>query len=254
MATPEWKIDDYDGVIAPYVTGAAKTCSYCDQLQPLILLEGPHTTVNLAIGHMVPGYVQVCSRSHTVSSAELRSDAAEEFDFIADIIRRTFERVYGTLGIAFEHGKAGACLWRKGDLEALRDLCHHAHVHFVPLNVDLLPRIASGIKTYLRIEKWRDLGVLRQDVLTSGAYLYYDDVRSAYVFPVASTHNLRPQFLRTCLAEALGRPEIADWRAYTGTELFAETRGTLLAPLCAELCASGARVTQPDGRPVRWIR
>lgn len=29
-------------VITPYITGVKKTCSYCDHLTPLILLEGEH--------------------------------------------------------------------------------------------------------------------------------------------------------------------------------------------------------------------
>lgn len=254
MSQPHWTLDDYEAVIAPYVEGTAKTCSYCDELAPLTLLEGQHTAVNLAIGHMVPGYIQVCSRSHVVSAAELRSDAAHEFDFVADAIRQVFVNVYGTRGIVFEHGKAGSCLWRAGDLEALRDLCHHAHVHFVPLNVDLLPRIETAGTPKIRVRQWSDVRSLREQVLTTGAYLYYANSRDAYVFPVASPQALPRHFLRTCLAEELGQATIADWRAHTGASLFNRTREEIFAPLCEELRRRGARITERRGRPAQWTR
>jgi hypothetical protein len=253
MSAPHWRVEEYDAVITPYITGAVATCSYCDRLTPLTLFEGPHTTVNLAIGHMVSGYVQVCSRSHVVSAAELRSDAAAEFDFIADAVRHVFAEVYGTRGIVFEHGKAGACLWRAGDPVALRDLCHHAHVHFVPLNVDLLPRIEAAGMPKIRVQAWSDVRTLREQLFTAGAYLYYARDRDAYVFPVSDAQALRPQFLRTCLAEELGQPMIGDWRAHPGTSLFNQTRAELVAPLCRELRRRGCRVRDQGPHPIQWM-
>jgi len=40
---------DYNSIIKPYIERTVKTCSYCDKLDDLILLEGKHSYITIAI-------------------------------------------------------------------------------------------------------------------------------------------------------------------------------------------------------------
>jgi hypothetical protein len=202
---------------------------------------------------MVPGYLQVCSRTHTVSAAEMIGDAAIEFDAIVDVVQKVFLAVYHTRGVVFEHGKAGACMWRSGDPESLRDLCHHAHVHLVPREVNLLPLIEAVAPSRIRVQQWDDVRTLRREFLGAGSYLYYaDTLGDAFLFPIRDVRALPPQFLRTCLAAALGQPEAADWRQWTGASFFNTTRREIVGPIVRELQSRGAQVVQGEDEVLQW--
>ena len=64
-------------VIAPYLTGTANTCSYCDHLDILILQEGLYTYITIAIGQIIEGYLQVCSQKHRTAATGLYAHEAE---------------------------------------------------------------------------------------------------------------------------------------------------------------------------------
>jgi diadenosine tetraphosphate (Ap4A) HIT family hydrolase len=244
MAKSFWSVSDYDAAIAPYVNRSVKSCSYCARLIPLTLIEGHHVMVNLTIGHMTAGYLQVCPRTHIASAAELQGIAAAEFDAAADAIRTSFANVYGTAGIVFEHGRI------RDDEQA--EGGHHAHVHFVPRAVDLLPAILAVGVSSVQVKNWQEVRTMRMTMSRNAAYLYYASGDGGHVFPLTDSGLVPPHFLRTCLAAALGQPGIADWRGYPGTALFNRTRAQILETLCDKLRQRGGRITSRTGEPLQW--
>jgi len=206
--------------IEPYITGKAETCSYCDHLDPLILQEGLYTYITLAIGQIVEGYLQICAQKHRTAATGLYEHETLELVKMKEIVRDAYEEIYGNRGIAFEHGKAGSCLWGLERMKNMHDLCHHTHIHFAPVTVDIRERIRQYVPEEIVVNRMEDLKEFRQDELRGDSYLYFEDVNEVgYVYPV----NERPiprQFLRTCVAEELGIPEKADWITYPGEEYF----------------------------------
>jgi hypothetical protein len=232
MTTPT--ITDYERAISPYVSGAAQTCSYCDHLSPLILLEGRHTYITTAIGQIVEGYTQICSQRHRTAATGLFPDETQELVEMKRLLRAAYRIVYGTPGIAFEHGKAGSCLWGDERPNNMKTLCYHMHVHFVPVDIDIRPYIESLLPDFVRVNSVAELKQVRTRVLEAEPYLYFEDTREVgYVYPVDDDVIPR-QFLRNCVAQALGVPEKADWIAFPGAALFGRVRAKLL-PVLNEL-------------------
>lgn len=217
--------------IEPYINDESDTCSYCDHLTPLILLEGKHTYVTLAIGQIVEGYLQICSQKHRTAATGLFAYETEELIKMKQVVRKAFKEVYGTPGIAFEHGKAGSCLWGEKREKNASDLCHHFHIHFVPANVDIRPLIKEYLSEEIIVRNMLELKRVRKEILEAEPYLYFEDSDEVgYVYPVEDIEIPR-QFLRSCVAKGLGKPERADWMSYPGTELFEISKQKLLPAL-----------------------
>lgn len=215
------------GAIRPYINGTAETCSYCDHLYPLILAEGQHTYITLAIGQIVEGYLQLCTHKHRTACTGLYEYETSEFLKMKEIIRNSFSACYGTRGIAFEHGKAGSCLWGEKAMSNLADLCHHTHLHFVPVDVNIRPAIRKLLPEEIAVHSIQELKKIREEHLFGDSYLYFEDSSEiGYVYPVGKI-DIPRQFLRTCLAEELGVPERADWCSFPGEEYFASGRDKL---------------------------
>lgn len=240
---------DFERVIAPYLSGEAETCSYCDFLAPLVLLQGKHTYVTIAIGQFVEGYVQVCTRHHRTAMTGLFEYEARELDLMRSVVRESYRRVYGTPGVAFEHGKAGSCMWTGERAKNMASLCHHCHVHYIPREIDIRREIGEYCREEIPITALSDLREYRAEVLEGAPYLYFEDkAGTGYVYPVDDKEIPR-QFLRRCVARQLGREERADWSTYPGTEFFAATRerlGPVLRQVYAE--KSAAQASNPEAR------
>lgn len=206
--------------IRPYISGMAESCSYCDRIEPLILQKGFYTYITLAIGQIVEGYLQVCASSHRTSATGLYTHETQELVMMKAIIRKAYEEVYGNKGVAFEHGEAGSCLWGEDKMKNMRNLCHHTHIHFIPVVVDIRYQIKKYLPDEIKINSILELKSIRETELKGDSYLYFENVDEVgYVYPV----NNRPiprQFLRTCIAEELGVPEKSDWITYPGEEYF----------------------------------
>lgn len=223
----------YQAIIQPYLSGEKTSCSYCDYLAPLVLLEGKHTYITLVIGQYTEGYLQLCSKLHKTSTAGLSSEELEEYFLMKQIIREAYRQAYGTPGIFFEHGKAGTCLWRSED-ENKYSLCHHCHLHCVPKPVDIREAIKVYLPNELIVHNLEELRTIRKEILMEYPYLYFEDTQEiGYVYPVSNT-TIPRQFLRTCVAEQLDIPEKGDWITFPGTEFFDKTR-TTLEPLLNKL-------------------
>ena len=214
-------------VIAPYLDGTANTCSYCDHLDTLILQEGLSTYITIAIGQIIEGYLQVCSQKHRTAATGLHAHEAVEMVKMKKIVRDAYETIYGNRGIAFEHGKAGSCLWEEENLGNKYDLCFHAHIHFVPAPVDIRHLIKEVIPTEIRICNHEELREFRTLELGNDSYLYFEDVNEVgYVYPVCE-EDVPRQFLRKCVALALNVPDRADWIKHPGARYFEITRNKL---------------------------
>lgn len=212
-------------VITPYLTGAKKTCSYCDHLTPLILLEGEHSYITLAIGQIVEGYLQVCAQKHRTSATGFLPNERDEFVLMKQVVRLAYKEVYGNSGVAFEHGQAGTCMLNEDDSDD--SLCHHTHTHFAPVNIDIRNAVKKILPDEIIVNSLNELIDVRDKVLLGGPYLYFEDSNCiGYVYPVKGRPIPR-QFLRTCVALELNMKHRGDWITFPGEEFFEIGRNKL---------------------------
>ena len=136
---------EYNKAISPYINGKSQVCSYCNRINELILFEGKYTYITLVIGTFIEGYLQVCAKQHRTAATGLSKLETQELIKMKKIVRCAYQKVYNTNGIAFEHGKAGSCLWKENRHKNKTNLCHHCHIHFVPVEVDIRKLITKYI-------------------------------------------------------------------------------------------------------------
>jgi diadenosine tetraphosphate (Ap4A) HIT family hydrolase len=222
--------DLYSKIIEPYINGTATSCSYCDFLEPLIIYEGKYIYVTVAIGQIIPGYTQISVKKHRTAITGLYDFETKELIKIKSALKKAYEEVYGVRGIAFEHGQTASCLWGADYEKNEKTLCYHAHIHFIPVNIDIRSAIEKYIPVPSVINDIWELKQIREDVLQGEPYLYYEDENDiGYVYPVSDDCFIPRQFLRSCVAEVLNLSERTDWIASPGIEYFEETK-QLLTP------------------------
>ena len=219
--------DEVYRAIEPYLTGRATTCSYCDKLDELIIYEGDYFYITNAIGAFVPGCIQLCAKSHRTAATGVESYEIQELVLLKAAIREAFEETYGNSGIAFEHGQAGSCLWGRDAEKNEASLCHHMHIHYIPRRIDIHAEIAELCPQYYEVQSHLDMLEVRNEKLEAEQYLYFEpESNKGYMYSVSGC-NIPRQFLRSCVAKALGIPERADWQAYPGVEFYDTTRQAL---------------------------
>jgi diadenosine tetraphosphate (Ap4A) HIT family hydrolase len=219
--------NDYHSVIEKYLRGNAETCSYCDFLNPLVLLRGEFLYITLAIGAFCEGYLQICTLRHRTASTGIDSQERQELNVMIETVRRTYDQTYMTRGIMFEHGQAGSCLWGEDALMNLTSLCHHMHIHCVPKNMNIHNTINKTFPKYFEVCSPEQMLEIRRDELGAEQYLFFlPPSGCGYMYDVKDITVPR-QFLRTCVATELGKKELANWQTHPGIEYFEETKSKL---------------------------
>ncbi|HEU5107944.1 MAG TPA: hypothetical protein VFT95_05250 [Micromonosporaceae bacterium] len=176
-------------------------CVFCADLDQIVY-RTDDLFVLPDLAPLVDGHALICARAHYPSVADLPESSARELDRLCDRVRSLYLREYGAYAM-FEHGRTGHCLRRRPE----ERICHHMHVHVLPLPGDLVT--ASGLGQRIRSESWLDVLDLGRD--TDGYAVVESVDAGRYFFPV--THDLAPHYLRSRAAELLGDPTLADWEA-----------------------------------------
>ena len=101
----------------------------------------------------------------------------------------------------YEHGRVGACKF--GD-----DECEHFHLNLLPVDCDISTKITHpSVLPPIIIESHEELV---QNYQKYSEYLYFAVGEREYFFPVVG--DIPSSFMRTIIAQCIGKPELADWR------------------------------------------
>jgi len=175
-----------------------------------ILFETENFLVFPTLGQIVEGYLLIASKEHYLNIGEIPLELYPELEKLQHKVRKVLEDNYYT-PLFFEHGPASA---------SLRSGCciEHAHIHAVPLQLDILESISKNFKgreitNYTEIKRHFQRGI---------QYLFYEDNKcKRYLFTV---HDIiPPQYLRKVIAHKIGHPEKWDWKNYLGLAELSDT-------------------------------
>jgi diadenosine tetraphosphate (Ap4A) HIT family hydrolase len=162
-----------------------------------------------ALGAIRAGYLLILPKTHYKSFSFLSSEHANEEHILKNFLVDVVEKLY-SIPIVFEHGSM--------DDESLAGGCiDHAHLHILPTNSDLFPRLSKEFQ-YKPIGHLAELSTLR---LQEQPYIYYERANQGYAFLV--NHDLPSQFMRRLLLEEEGNPDEWDWEVFLGKEKIVET-------------------------------
>lgn len=202
-----------DGISTWRVISTDADCKYCDiaTLEDAVL-SGLSGTAVPSFGAMVEGWLLVFPARHVLSVAELSETECADFEALVEEARHLVEERYGPT-VQFEHGSAGV-----GRLAACG--VDHAHVHVVPLVIDLRRAIAA---LDLDLEFGWESVDSRVQMPRASDYVYLSDSTGAWV----SYHQWLPgQVVRRAIAKSLGIEEW-DWKQNARMSIVEATRARL---------------------------
>src|SRR3989338_247834 len=186
-------------------------CSFCDirQFEERLIAEVDGFYVIATLGQITDGgYVLLFPVEHTPCMGALPNEKAEVSDRLiakiafAIVAEYRTKLPFGSLMpiTLFEHGIVGQTV-------------KHAHLHFIPTVLDLTPRIRVDFPDSV-VKELQWAGQLEVSYRNNPRpYLYWVTGKAEDVAERVCWNTPAPlQYLRVIVAEALGRPERANWR------------------------------------------
>jgi diadenosine tetraphosphate (Ap4A) HIT family hydrolase len=165
-----------------------------------IIDESENFYAKPALGHFVFGYTLIISKEHFPSFAYVPEHLFPELEAFRDNVVDKLHHICQDPITILEHGAINRC--QRGG-----SCIDHAHLHLLPLAADLYP-ILSGRFTFAELES---ISELRRFNDAQIPYMYYqrEGLRS---HAVGLEQDVPSQLLRRIACEALGQPELWDWR------------------------------------------
>jgi len=165
-----------------------------------IIDESDNFYAKAALGHFVFGYTLIISKEHFLSYAYLPEHLFPELEGFRDNVLDKLHNICQHPITILEHGainrcqRGGACI-------------DHAHLHLMPLAADLYPTLSerfsfSELPSISEMRRFQDAQI---------PYLYYqrEGLRG---HGAQLLQDVPSQLLRRIACQALGEPELWDWR------------------------------------------
>jgi len=182
-------------------------CVFCDKskFEERLVGETKDFWAIATLGQITDGgYLLLVPKRHVECIGAMRIKEIRMLYALWGNILRAFQDEYGKPdALAFEHGVVGQTV-------------KHAHLHLLPVRLDITRRIKNDFpdcKTeYVPLNK-----LIKIYRLKKSPYILFNEPE--YIdFPTGGTRvcwnpPAPPQYLRIVVAEALGHPERANWRA-----------------------------------------
>ena len=166
-----------------------------------IIDESENFYAKAALGHFVFGYTLIISKEHFLSFAYLPEHLFPELEAFRDNVLDKLHNICQHPITILEHGAINRC--QRGG-----SCIDHAHLHLMPLAPDLYPILSKRFS-------FSELGSIRELRRFNDAqisYLYYQS-EGLPSRAVQLSQDVPSQMLRQIACQALGEPELWDWRA-----------------------------------------
>ena len=177
--------------------GQLSGCMFCEVDEQLIVADTENLWLIRDRYSIVDGHMMVISKDHYGCMGELPKRFFPEIETLRAALP------YKAL-ISYEHGRAGHCVKMKDQ----QVTCHHFHLHFLPLSVDL----RSALEPQFNPRKISNLHETPRLFERLGEYLFIETPDGQKLFYPASSH-VESHLLRTLVCKAIDKSERADWEA-----------------------------------------
>jgi len=165
-------------------------------------------------GHLllIPKYHVSCIGEMTIEQAYAMSKAVKDVYLLLSLANGLiYKEKKPDRIITFEHGRAGQSIG-------------HAHIHFLPAQIDLTSRIRDDFPDAEIEEMQNHLELIEKQKENRRRYLFWTTPSGKAM--VCWEPGAPPQYMRTISSDALGRPERGDWHnidAELDKALYSET-------------------------------
>jgi hypothetical protein len=194
-------------------------CFLCSPEVDLMYWSDRTSLALCGLGPVVKGYSVVAPRLHIRSAADAAAGEAFEFLAFASDVRARLSKLYGQC-LLTEHGRLPVCVDVSGTTDPH---CYHAHFLMFPGAPTLEDRACSY---FARVKYASSLVEALEIAQVEKEYFLFSPNPQRFVIMTRPGRLIR-QFARLLVAEALGRPELANWRRYPLREEVASTAAEL---------------------------
>lgn len=169
-----------------------------------ILLSTDNFVVAPSVAALVPGWLLVVSRHHTLSVGSCGATLRGELKTLVSRLRRATARRNQDFSVAvFEHGPAAA-------QSSVGCGIDHCHLHVVPLEFSLW-LAAHKVDSFPSIT-WRDVTDLDATAAAFAAGAPYLYVEQDGFARIGTATSIPSQFFRRAIAISLGKQTTFNWR------------------------------------------
>lgn len=178
-------------------------CVFCDrtQFEERLVGETKEFWIIATLGQISNGgYTLLVPKRHVECIGAMDRSEIVLLDRVAEKIFNAILKEYEAVMMTIvEHGIVGQSI-------------KHAHLHFVPELCNLTEKVRSDFpgSTISKVNFWSELQGLYQR--KPEPYLFWID-SSLIANACWNPQNVPMQYMRTIIAEAVGRPERANWRS-----------------------------------------
>jgi len=185
-------------------------CFLCDPASDLVYRRESSGVALAGLGPVTSGYSVVATVNHIRSAADAALGEAPDFLSFACEIRNVLIDRYGSCLLS-EHGRVPVC----DDVSGTTDPhCFHAHFLLFP-GAPEVESSASG--HFARVEIATSLGAAL--TLAQGHEEYFLlSPNSARFLVMTRPGRMIRQFVRMLVADSLGQPHLANWRAHANRD------------------------------------
>lgn len=199
------------------------SCSFCAPLDGpdlwrRVLFQTADSYTVATRGCLVPGYVLVVPRNHSLCSGQMSGTARRKLFEDASRVRKRTEELFGP-SIIFEHGPAVAG-------STVGCTIDHTHLHVVPAG-NLRP-----IAEKLAQASWVDCSLedLQRRYASGSSYVFLHDRNGMSCLDAGAAPS---QLMRRALATTLGEAGRYDWRTNENPDNLRQTVEAWSRPLLA---------------------
>ena len=185
-------------------------CFLCAPDADLVYLQTDEGTALCGLGPLVPGYSVVATVNHVRSAADAALGEAPTLAPFATAVRARLIEQYGSC-LLTEHGRVPVC----DDVSGTTDPhCFHAHFLLFPA----APSIEGEARGYFSsVETAASLGDALILAQAHEEYFLLSGHPAEYVVMTRPGRMIR-QFVRMLVSDALGQPELANWRRHANRD------------------------------------
>jgi len=168
------------------------------------ILESEHFKVIPSIGSIVEGWLLLIPKKHYISLCNLEVELFDELEILTQKTNSLLEQTFKKEVIIFENGAIE-------DKTLIGCGVDYAHLHFVPISLDIKNIIDKKYDSKLQWEKINNL----RDIKFRGnksPYYYIQNSKEKLYTNVEIAYS---QIIRKGIANYVGKPLMFDWKKYS---------------------------------------
>ena len=169
------------------------------------LLETENFKVIPSLGSLVEGWVLVVPKKHYLSFGYLENTLFIELNYLHKQVIKILQDLFRKDVIAFENGSLS-----KGSY--LGCGVDYAHMHYVPLEIDLKKLVNEFYGGKVVWERISTLVSMKNKIQNSKPYLFIDtNIRDKFICEI---HEPYSQLIRKFIANEIGKSNQYDWKRF----------------------------------------